>query len=395
LAQWFGSYESYDAELGSPIDRTFLIILFIIALRLLVRRRFDLNAFVKNNVPLIVLLGFAIVSITWSNIPVSAFKRFIREILAVTMGMLLLTENSPKQALQAVLRRTFYILIPFSVLLIKYYSHYGVAYHRSTGQKTWLGVCDQKNGLGLLATLSIFFLIWSVVRRLGRPDKRGLRYPILIDILLVILSFWLVKGPGTFSATAVVMLMSGLFCYTMLLLLKKLKIAAIPNISVVIVVLLIMYGTAVPFIGGLVVGDFSSSLGRDSSLTGRDEIWSNLIPFAMNKPILGHGFYSFSARSISKLYANAHNGYLEVILGLGFVGLLLASFFVLASFRKALEEFRNEFNWACLWICWLIMALISNFSESTLHSFSNILMAVLMWLTIIFKLDVASLKKSA
>jgi len=381
LAQWFGSY-STDPEIASPIDRTLSILLLIIALRLVIRREFPWTNTIKDNAPLIVLLGFMLVSILWSNIPFIAFKRLIKEILAFIMGMVLLTEKDPRQAIQSVLRRTIYILIPFSVLLVRYFPRYGVAYHSWSGQKMWIGVCDQKNGLGMLASIAVFFLIWSISRRWHRPDRAGFRYQTLVDMLILIAALWLLKGPGSYSATAVVTLAAGLSCYIGLWLMKKIKIAMNPHISVVILALIIIYGTAVPFIGRLPAGDISSGLGRDSSLTGRSEIWADLVPAAMSRPILGHGFFSFSARKISKQYANSHNGYLEVILGLGFVGLFLVSVFVLSSFRKAQRELRFEYDWAVLWICWIIMVLLNNITESTLHSFSSVTMAVLMWLTI-------------
>jgi O-antigen ligase len=246
----------------------------------------------------------------------------------------------------------------------------------------WTGVCDQKNGLGTLTSAAIFFLIWSVIRRWTRKEKPAFRYQTLVDGVIIVASLWLLKGPGSYSATAVVVLAIGLLSLLGLQVLKLFHKTLNPMILTALVLLIVVYGTVAPFIGRLPAADISARLGRDSSLTGRNEIWASVVPAAKNKPLLGHGFYSFSARKISRLYANAHNGYLEVILGIGFAGLLLTALYLLSSIRRAQRELRTDYLWGSYWIGWLLMVMLNNVTESTLHSFSSLLTAVLMWLTI-------------
>jgi O-antigen ligase len=71
-------------------------------------------------------------------------------------------------------------------------------------------------------------------------------------------------------------------------------------------------------------------LGRDPSLTGRTEIWGAVLSEAID-PVFGAGFYSFwlggRAERLSSQYYyvlnEAHNGYLEVYLNGGLVGVSL------------------------------------------------------------------------
>jgi len=386
LAYWFGNTNT-DIESGSPLDRAFQIILLCIALRLLIRRGADWANAMKENFWLSALIAFMLVSVLWSPIPFVSFKRWASEFLAVVFGLLISTEKDPLKAIQCVLRRTIYILIPFSWLLIKYFSQHGVEYHPSSGAKTWIGVAEQKNGLGILASFASFFLVWDLLKRWKHADIRKPRYHALVNVFILMLSLWLLKGPGTYSMTSIIMLAAGLLFYAGLMAWKKHpKRPGVKTLSA-IMALVIIYGTAAPLVGKLPGGDYASSLGRDSTLTGRSEIWAYLVPLAMKKPVLGHGFGGFWTKAIreSYLYRSAHNGYLEVLLVLGFVGLLLVSLFILSSCQKAQKELEFEYDWGVLWICWLIMALFNNIAESSLHFFSNLLMAVPIWLAITFK----------
>jgi hypothetical protein len=56
----------------------------------------------------------------------------------------------------------------------------------------------------------------------------------------------------------------------------------------------------------------------------------------------------------------AHNGYLEVVLALGFIGLTLWGIFLLSCCRKAQRMLFDDYDWGSLWICFLFMSLIHN-----------------------------------
>jgi O-antigen ligase len=80
--------------------------------------------------------------------------------------------------------------------------------------------------------------------------------------------------------------------------------------------------------------------------------------------------------------SNAHNGYLEVFLELGFAGLFFFTMFFLSSCWKAHKVLRYDFSWGSLWICNLLMCLLHNIAESSLNNFSSYLMASLLFLTV-------------
>jgi O-antigen ligase len=384
LAVWFQTGVK-DLESGSPLDRAFLTVLLFSGLFILALRKFSWSRAIKEHAWLMLLIGYMLVSIFWSEIPFMSFKRWIKELVAVVMAFVVQTEQYPRQALESLFRRTVYILIPFSLLLIKYFSKYGREYDRWSGQLMWVGVTLQKNGLGRLCIISGFFLIWRLVRRWQGSDIPASKFQTHADVLVLILTLWLLKGPpGVYPATATIALAAGLAAFVGLLWMKKGRINLGANTLTAIMVLVIAFGTVTPFVGGSTVGGFTSPLGRDDTLTGRTDIWAGLLPIVMRQPILGCGFGGFWTTETRKIHNidEAHNGYLDGLLELGFVGLLLLSMFLLSSCRKAHRELTHDFYWASLWICYLFMAVVHNVAESSINSLTNHMTAGLIFLAI-------------
>jgi len=382
LGYWFGV--KADAE-GSPLDRAVLSGLLCLGLFMLGRRKLGWSRAIREHPWLMLLIGYMLASILWSDIPYISFKRWIRELLAVVMAFLILTERDPRQAVQSILRRTVYILIPFSALLIQYFPNYGRQYHRWSGELMWIGVTLQKNGLGRLCIISAFFLIWTLVRRSQGRDIPGGKFHTHADVFILIITLWLLKGPpGFYPATATVALAVGLAMLFSLLWMKRHKIYLGTNTLMAIVVFVIGFGVVTPFVGGVRVAGVSSSLGRDETLTGRTDIWAALVPNVERQPILGCGFGGFWTPKNRDLYdiGEAHNGYLEVLLELGFGGILLFAMFLLSFCRGAQRELIYDFDWASLCICYLLMSLFHNVAESSINSFTSHLTAVNLFLAV-------------
>jgi exopolysaccharide production protein ExoQ len=135
-------------------------------------------------------------------------------------------------------------------------------------------------------------------------------------------------------------------------------------------------------VSGETVGGFTSNLGRDTTLTGRTDVWGTLVPVVFRQPLLGSGFGGFWTYRTREVYqiSEGHSGYLDVLLDLGFVGLLLVSMFLLTSCVRAGKQLENDFDWAILWIGYLIMAAVHNIAESSFDTLTSQLTAVLVFL---------------
>jgi O-antigen ligase len=95
-------------------------------------------------------------------------------------------------------------------------------------------------------------------------------------------------------------------------------------------------------------------LGKDPTLTGRTLFWPYVIDNIFNRPFLGWGYFGFwtpfnpIALQIAEaikgddnwyvwIIPNAHNGLLEALLEVGFVGTFLFGFLLLRNFRIAVK----------------------------------------------------------
>lgn len=385
LGTWFRVSIS-DPETGSPLDRAFLLTFLFVILVLLRRRKINWVRELRANTWLFVVLGFMFVSIAWSEIPFASIKRFTREIIVVLAGFAILTDKNPAEALVSVLYRAIYIMVPFSLLLIKYFPRYGVSYGRWSGDQTWTGVAQQKNGLGQLCAVAVFLIVWRLATKYRSPDGRRDRIVSLIELIMLAMAVAMLRGPGgAYSATSIVMLAGAISLLVVLLFLRRRHLSLPSFVVPVAMCFIIAFGTATVFMGKLPFLDISSSLGRNSTLTDRNLVWSSLVPQAMRSPLIGHGFGGFWTSQTRHLYEipNAHSGYLEVILSMGFIGLLLISIFILMSCVKAQKELGRNHIWGNLWLCCLMMTLINNIAESSLDSFTPLLMTIPLWFTIV------------
>jgi O-antigen ligase len=385
LSSWF-SQQGDDQLAGSLLDQIFEGMLLIIAFFILMRRNVDWSEIIHTNRWLLILLGFMLLSVGWSDIPGVTFRRWIKELGAVAMAFLLLTERSPCEAVQSVLRRTVYILIPFSVLLIKYFHDFGVNYDRWTGEIQWVGVTVQKNGLGRLCMIAAFFLVWTWASRRDQRQPLVAKYQNLFEGILFLMTIWLLKGPSMWaaSATAIVCLCVGLAAFGVLRWMTMHGIHLGTGTCVVIIAGVMILGVITPLVGGTTVGQVTSLVGRNATLTGRTDIWAGLIPEVQERPFLGSGFSSFWTPHNRAIHigGEAHNGYLDVWLGLGFVGLLVTLIFLLSCSFKAARAMGNDYEWGSFCLCLLLMASLHNWSESSFDSLNRHLMTIVLFVTV-------------
>jgi O-antigen ligase len=110
----------------------------------------------------------------------------------------------------------------------------------------------------------------------------------------------------------------------------------------------VLYGVLVFFFD--LNAHIAEAVGRDPTLTDRTKIWKLLLTMDTN-PMLGTGYESFwlgsrllTVWSQFRGLNEAHNGYLEVYLNLGMVGLLMLGAFLIVTYSrvgKLLKRFES------------------------------------------------------
>jgi O-antigen ligase len=119
-------------------------------------------------------------------------------------------------------------------------------------------------------------------------------------------------------------------------------------------------------------GELAGAVGRDPTLTDRTKIWEFLLSMHTN-PLVGTGYESFwLGRRLDFFRQNsglgflneAHNGYLEVYLNLGLVGLFLLVGFLIASYRTVCRRFSSSSSLASLALALWTLLLLYNCTEA-------------------------------
>ncbi len=397
LALWFsfnaGIEGNTDAEAGSPWDRALNLFLIVAGLVVVKRRKVNWETLARDNAWLLAIHLYALVSIGWSDFTFISVKRYVRFLGTILMAGVILSESNPRQALESIIRRMAFVLVPFSLLLIKYYPQMGVMYGQWSGELMWVGVAYQKNSLGILCFVSAFFLAWRLLRRWREP---GLQVETTFpygDVLVAGMALYLLKGPGTIysaSATSISVFALGLGVLLGLLWARQRQIQVGLPVVAIFAALLFLYGATTPFGARALGGSILELLGRNATFTDRDQIWAELIPIAMTAPLLGLGFGGFWVLPIKNGVTSPHNGYLGIMLELGIVGILLMFGFVLSMCKASHRCLSRDFWWGSLGICLLLMVVLHNTSEASFVRTSDVLWSLLVFVRMTLPLDCAT-----
>lgn len=371
LSVWLGDAPSFGADTqleGSPLDGAFFLLLWIAALCVLVQRGQRVIAIVSRALPapIIIYFVFCLVSVSWSDYPGPALKKWIKAVGDVMMVLVVLTDEQPLAALRRLFTRTGFILLPVSLLFIKYYPNLGRTYEAWSGAQMAIGVTLDKNFLGVMTFLLSLGALWRILDLL-RSDKKSpdRRRHLIAQGILFAIGISLLISANSMTSNVSFVLGSGLMWAASRPFLRR-KPAAVH----VLVLSLVLSAGLLLAIGGT---SAAHALGRNSNLTGRTEIWAAVIPMAPN-PVIGAGFESFwlstwvrdrFAVLIPGLPLNeAHNGYIEVYLNLGWVGICLIALILGDGYRRAVKAFRREPALGALLLAYVLAATTYDITEA-------------------------------
>jgi len=369
-------------EEGNPLDRTIYFGLIISSVAILVSRSFPWGAFLRRNWPLTVFLVFSLLSVCWSDFAFVALKRWFRDVGNYLVILVVLSDPNPLRAIRAVLRWVSYLLVPLSIVLIKYYPELGKHYSFWTGTPEFVGVTTGKNLLGVICVISALFFCWDVLARWPARRSWRTRKIMVINLAFVGMSFWLLNLAS--SATARVCIVLG--CLVMAVA-KVNWFRRHPGILKMLIPAIFCIYLILAF-GLDMSGSLAGAVGKDPTLTDRTKIWSFLLGMRTN-PLLGTGYESFWLGSRIVEFAQqsglgalneAHNGYLEVYLNLGAIGVLLLTVFVIDGYRNIWERSDSLGSLRPLILAIWIIFLFYNVTEAFFRSglmWSVFLMAVL------------------
>ncbi len=327
---------------GSPLDAAIFAILIVAALVAIGMRWEKVVSFVRGNIPIVLYFIYAGLSIAWCDYPVVAAKRWVKAVADFIMIVIVLTDPEPIIAIKRYLARVGYILLTVSVLFIKYYPDLGRAYNPWTWEPTYCGVTTFKNELGMICLVCALGALWLFMRALGdrKMDHRMLH--MIATGTIVCMSVWLfITADSMTSFTCFLMAGTVIVITSRKAVASNYKIIHLLVWSFVALSLFALFGDSG---GGMV-----HSLGRNPTLTGRTAIWQAVLSLHTN-PIIGTGFENFWLGSrmeriwdiTAQHIQEAHDGYLEVYLNLGFVGIALLASMIVSGYRNVFSVYRRN-----------------------------------------------------
>jgi exopolysaccharide production protein ExoQ len=350
---------------GSPLLDRLNNVLIVVACLIFVIRRHHVVRWLAGQMKLVVL--FPILALLFS--PVSQqITRTISSDAVLLGGILLVFYIMMRYELNEVLE-LFLVLgtgtIVASILFAIALPQYGrdlMGGHSSA----WKGIFSAKNYLGNMA---LFFLTIAVSYRPRTPIFRTLRVSQIFFCLVAI----------AFSRAATTYMLTTLYiAYAMTL--RAVRTFRRKDYFVAFILLLVLFGSVITFIT-LQPDLLFSILGKDSTLTGRTEIWSAVAGSIAKRPLLGYGYQAFwlgfkgeSYRiilTVTWALGQAQNGFLDVMLELGIGGLIIVLLLFGFALRDAVtclmqsrdEKQRRAVEW---YLAIILLTLIYNLDESFL-----------------------------
>jgi O-antigen ligase len=300
--------------------------------------------------PLLLLVGYAVMSTAWSATPGAALRRAIALLMTMAFAFYVTQRFRPEEFFR-ILYVAFGLYIAVELLSVVLPPHIGI-YGSGLFQGAWRGLTGMKNILG--RTLGLMLVLFVVMRHFG--GRSWYRLSLAgCGAVLVMLFFSRSRTPLLAAAAAIPtvyalrMLMGGVFgrgwrLKPTLGLVAGLLLAAVAVMAVLVVAPLVL-----------------EAVGRDFTLSGRTKLWGWAINIASARPWLGAGYRSFWIDANTKYFFtsfawqknadgtlsdsyhgpdHSHSSYVDTFVELGIVGCALLAVLILSSLWRMRTSFR-------------------------------------------------------
>ena len=350
--------------LDLSINAKISLLIYIVTFCLLAIRWKKVLGTLTSNQSLWVFLGVLCFSYFWSINPDQTIRFAIYTIGTTGFGLYLATRYTLPEQL-TLLAWTYGLLLILSILFAVGLPKYGLM--GGVHEGAFRGVFTHKNQFGaFMAPGGVVFLLNAF---------KGGKYSWVYWILLILSCATMVWSRSTTAlGTFIVMLMLCLI-YRIFRWRYEVMISAILAVTIVSF-------TALILLFGLGSDSLLDLVGKDVTLSGRTDIWSYVWDQIQLRPWLGYGLAAFwdgyngpsgyvqLAMRIAVIYA--HNGFLDIWLSVGFVGLAIFVLGFLNTTIQSLTLLRKTYSPEGFWpLLFLTYILLSNLTEGTISNMNS------------------------
>ena len=302
----------------------------------------------RLNLFFLAFLVLAISSVLWSADPGATLARYVSYSATVLASFAFCLSGWHRQRLQNVVRPLLTLLLFGSLIYIlmdpkEALDFDGAGYH---------GLSGQKNPFGELCAFGTLFWMHGWIAGEVKLWKA------IGGAALGWTCLWLSKSATSLLATVFAS------CLLLMLLRSSPSIRRYtPYLVTVFGCLVVAYALAilqlVPGLATILLGPITAITGKDMTFSNRSMIWDIIKEHAQLHPLLGTGYGAYWTGAVpsspsyvflSRMYfwpSEAHNGYLDVVNDLGFVGLICLLGYLLIYVRQSLHLFRSRSAAGC------------------------------------------------
>ena len=275
-------------------------------------------------VPLGAFLCLALVSAAWSAVPTRALVLAIYQILLCTLLALSVTISGDPHRIFRNIFWVFAAAVAINLLFVL---------ARPPGPIGHQGIYPFKNMLGSAIACAIILALGQL----------GSRRTLLRISAAATLLFGVVVLLASQSKTAIALVVvAPAAALTILFLSKRLRMAPV-GVVIGLLMFLVPALILVTQVTRLSLSDLLTWALGDTTFTGRTRIWSFVSSHIEQAPVLGHGYRGFwgigdlspklrSEIEFIRVTGSSHNGFFDITLDLGFVGLALLTVLIATIF---------------------------------------------------------------
>ncbi len=339
-----------------PLMRLIFIATYIVFAVLLIVRWEKTWVVIRRDRFTLLLAIFTVSSLFWSATPDETLSKSIAFVGSTLFGIYLATRYTLKQQIE-ILAYAFSIVIGLSFFYGLALPQYGIM--GGVHQGDWRGIYSHKNTLGKQMVLSAATFLTLALNSQQKSWKP------LFGLLASVVLIALCTSKGAMINLSI-LLATGSLCYLLRWQLRFLVPTLMGGITLGTISFLWIMNH---------LEEIAAFLKKDLTLTGRTDIWSLVFDMIQKKPWFGYGYFGFwngwdsDAAYVWRAFnwdaPNAHNGFIDTWVQLGFVGLALfllgLYFHLLHSLLQLRCTSEPEYIWPVLLFVYVIF---SNLPES-------------------------------
>lgn len=339
------------------LNKVFYPLLFCLAAALYLAERPAWSRDARASTAVLVLfLCYCMASAAWAIMP----GRTVSQTVLVTMLLATIAIACQVSGLFSTIFRTVFVVFAVTLAI-----NLASALTTPPSPIGHTGIYAHKNTLGAIAAFGLIMAVYGALQpaRLMRLVGLG-----MIPVAL----FLLVRSESKTSlalALAVPVMAGGVWLAMRFL-----------RLSLPVAVLLTLFGAmaATLFLAarGFTLGDASLLMGDDATFTGRTAIWDFALAEIAKQPLTGYGFRSFwgigdqspalhAPPGFVQVTPHAHNGYIDLMLELGYIGLALFGLVTASAFIRLGMMTRQRWREAFAGLCLVFYILLLNLLETS------------------------------